>query len=209
MSRAPDALVDDYLRQLDAELADLPGSSRREVMDEISTHIREMRGELATEDELEIRQLLERLGDPAEIAADARVRFGVPDRKRTWIETTALILLSVGMIIPVIGWLVGVILLWLSNVWNTRDKVLGTLFAPAAWILFGWIALQTLGSTTSCVTAVDERGRVISHNCSGGSSNFASIFWPALVIALVLASIATMIYLALRLRRLTRRAVLA
>lgn len=209
MTGTPDALVNDYLEQLDAELADLPRSSRREVMDEISAHVTEMRADLAVENELEIRRVLERLGDPAEIAAEARERFGVSRRKRTWIETTALILLSVGMIIPVIGWLAGVILLWLSSVWNTRDKLLGTLFAPAGCLVVVWIVLQTLGTTTSCLSSFDERGRLISQSCSGGSSDFARIFWPALLIALVVVSIATMIYLGVRLRRLTRRSVLA
>ena len=209
MRRTPDALVNDYLEQLDAELADLPRGSRREVMDEISTHIAEMRAGLVAENELEIRQLLDRLGDPAEIAAEARERFGVLRQKRTWVETAALILLSFGMIVPFIGWLAGVILLWLSNVWNTRDKLLGTLFAPAGWVVVVWIGLQALGTTTSCATSTDERGRLISNSCPGGTSDSGSVFWLALLIALVVASIATMIYLGVRLRRLTRRAALA
>lgn len=208
MTRTADELVDDYLEQLKAELADLPRSSRGDVLDEISAHIAERRDQFVAESELEIRELLERLGDPAEIAADARERFGVPARRRTWVEVAALVLLSLGMVIPVLGWLAGVILLWISDVWNTRDKLVGTLLAPAGWLVVGWVALQTLGSGSSCVESFDEQGRLIGGGCPESSSGFARIFWPALLIALGLASIAAMVYLAVRLRRLTRRAVL-
>jgi hypothetical protein len=43
MSRTPDELISAYLKQLDAELAGLPRASRRDVVEEISTHIAEMR----------------------------------------------------------------------------------------------------------------------------------------------------------------------
>lgn len=209
MTRTPDALVEDYLRQLDTELADLPRSSRREVIDEISAHIGEMRRDLPIENELEIRRLLDRLGDPAEIAADARERFGVSSPTRTWVEVAALVLLSVGVVLPVIGWFAGVILLWISNVWSTRDKLLGTLFAPAGWILVAVLALQTVGSARSCASSFDARGRLIHQSCSGGSSELSRILWPVVLTTIVAVSIAVMIYLAVRLRRLTRRSAFA
>ena len=57
-----------------------------------------------------------------------------PNRGKTepgWVEVGALIMLLVGgLVLPVIGWVIGIVLLWTSNVWNVRDKVIGTIFFP-------------------------------------------------------------------------------
>ncbi len=129
---AADQLVNDYLDRLDSELADLPRTSRREVLDDIEAHIADARADLAPEDEVGVRNLLERLGDPAEIAAEARDRFGVPARTATtWREIGAMILLLLGgSLFLFIGWAAGVILLWTSDVWSTREKWVATLILP-------------------------------------------------------------------------------
>src|SRR5207253_262459 len=99
--------------------------------DEIEAHIQEARSEFDPDDEVGVRNVLDRIGDPAELAAEARERFGIKRPKATWREIGALIFLSVGgLILPVIGWFIGVVLLWVSDAWNTRDKLLGTFFAP-------------------------------------------------------------------------------
>jgi len=68
MNDTTDDPVKKYLKQLDAELADLPRGRRREIVDEIADHIAEARAGLpAPETESDIRTLLERLGDPADI----------------------------------------------------------------------------------------------------------------------------------------------
>ena len=77
MKPTTDRLVDDYLKQLDSELAHLPRMRRREMIEEISEHIAEARGASPANGEAEIRTLLDRLGDPAEIAREARDFFGV------------------------------------------------------------------------------------------------------------------------------------
>ena len=53
-------------------LGGIPRSGRREVVDEISEHIVEGRAELDEQTEAEIRNLLDRVGDPRDIAAEAR-----------------------------------------------------------------------------------------------------------------------------------------
>ena len=68
------------MKQLDSELANLPRMRRREIVEEISEHIAEARAASPAQDEAEIRTLLDRLGDPAEIADEARERFGVKPR---------------------------------------------------------------------------------------------------------------------------------
>ena len=77
MSTTPDKLVERYLKHLEVELDDVPRDRRREIVDEIAGHIAEARAALEHETEADVRNILEGLGDPAEIAADARDRFEV------------------------------------------------------------------------------------------------------------------------------------
>jgi uncharacterized membrane protein len=170
-----DALVKDYLDRLDSELADLPRHSRREVIDDIEGHIAEARADFAPGDEVGVRNLLERLGDPAEIAADARERFGVRSRgTTTWREVVALILLLLGgSVFLFIGWGAGVILVWLSEVWSRRDKWVATLILPAGIL------------AALCLHLVEARGTHLL----------------LLLVVVFLAPLATDAYLLVRLRR--------
>jgi hypothetical protein len=201
MKRTADDLVNDYLKQLEEELSGLPRSSRHEVAQEISAHISAARTDLADESEAEIRALLDRLGDPADIAAEARDRFGMqPRRRRSWIEVATLVLLPLGgVILPIVGWFVGVVLLWVSDAWTTRDKLLGTFVVPGGLALPFYLAFTGV-SGGHCLKTFDERGRLISETCSGGPSDFSRIFWPAFVVVLVLATLAMTVYLARRSR---------
>ena len=62
--------------------------------------------------------------------------------KPRWIDVAAIVLLLVGgLIVPLLGWLVGVVLLWVSNAWNVRDKVIGRVFVPGGLGLAGFIIL--------------------------------------------------------------------
>ena len=123
---AIDRLVDDYLEQLESELAGVPRAGRREVLDEIEAHISEASAELPTDDQAGMRNVLDRLGEPAEIAAEVRERFGVKRSQTTWWEIGALILLP-------FAWIAGVVLLWISDAWSTRDKLIGTLVLPGGY----------------------------------------------------------------------------
>jgi uncharacterized membrane protein len=203
MNRTSDDLINEYLKQLDAELSGLPRSSRREVVQEISAHITAARADLVDENEAEIRALLDRLGDPADIAAEARDRFGMQSsRKRNWVEVAALVLLPIGgVILPVVGWFVGVVLLWVSDAWTTRDKLLGTFVVPGGLTLPLYLLFTAVSEGEHCVQTFNEGGRLISKTCSGGPSGFSRIFWPSFVIALVLATLAMTVYLARRIRR--------
>ena len=141
MSTTPDKLVERYLKHLEVELDDVPRDRRREIVDEIAGHIAEARAGLEHETEADVRNILEGLGDPAEIAEEARERFEVAPpaarpRRAGAIEVGALILLLVGgLVIPIFGWVIGVVLLWVSDAWNVRDKVIGTLFVPGGLAL--------------------------------------------------------------------------
>src|SRR4051795_3088870 len=170
MTQSTDKLVSDYLERLNADLRGLPGGARREVIAEIEEHIKVSRADLPRDDEVATRELLERLGDPDEIAADARDRFDLRPPKRSWVETLALVLLPVGgVIIPVVGWVAGVILLWVSDVWTTRDKILGTTVVPGG-LAFPLYSLVSIGYSQGCSSTFDANGHLLSHHCSGGPS---------------------------------------
>src|SRR5262249_44431091 len=61
-----------------------------------------------------------------------RRRLGLAPRPapttRDWIVIP--LLLVGGIVVPLLGWLVGVVLLWMSQVWSLRQKWLGTLVLP-------------------------------------------------------------------------------
>lgn len=142
MTTEVDALVLRYLQDLEGELRDLPANRRQELLDEVGEHIAAARAALDPETEAGVRTVLERLGDPADIAAEARERVGVqrpPVRPATpWLEVIAIVLL----VIPFAGWVVGVVLVWLSRLWTTRDKLIGTL-GGMSWVLAGLGTVMT------------------------------------------------------------------
>jgi uncharacterized membrane protein len=131
-------LIADYLSRLDAAAAGLPQQQRAELMAEIREHIDHDIGAAGGADEIAVRNALERLGPPEEIvaaadagasaspAADQRRRVGV-------LEIAALIALAV---LPLLGWIVGAVLVVLSTAWTSRDKLVGLLL-PLAFVVLG------------------------------------------------------------------------
>jgi Protein of unknown function (DUF1700) len=69
--------VGEYLRRLQRLMSDVPDERRDEILYEIEEHINERLSALPHAGGAEVRNVLERLGDPEDIAADARERFGV------------------------------------------------------------------------------------------------------------------------------------
>jgi hypothetical protein len=178
-----DALVEEYLRRLRTAAAGLPPDRRGELLEEIEGHIAGARAAGAAADEAAVRTLLDRLGPPEVIAAAAAddagptapVALAPPG---TGLELAAVLLLTAGSFVPVVGWLAGVALLWSSRRWTVGDKLLGTLvvpLGPGGVLLLG--ALLPFGSTcttSSVVTAVpgaggvvDEAPAVVTETCSG------------------------------------------
>jgi HAAS domain-containing protein len=202
MSSTADKLVEDYLKRLNGELRGLPRGRRGELVDEISEHIAEARADLESESEAAIRTLLDRLGDPEEIAAEARERFGVATKKAGWKEVGALIMLPIGgVILPVLGWFIGIVLLWISDAWSTRDKLVGTLLFPGGLLLplaLGVMAEESDGCGT--VVTPQLSPQPIGNSCPPADGTAA---WEvALVVMLVLVPLLTTVYLARRMRRL-------
>jgi uncharacterized membrane protein len=216
MSTTPDKLVDRYLKHLDVELDDLPRDRRREIVDEIASHIAEARAGLEQETEADVRNILEGLGDPVDIAEEARERFDVQPAltaapyKPGWIEVGALVMLLIGgLIVPVVGWFVGVVLLWVSNAWNVRDKVIGTLFVPGGFGLSLFVlgyALFSVGGSTSGISGcrIDPdtgRGFDCFETSTPDATTFMDVLGIVLLVALLVTPIITTAYLTYRLRR--------
>ncbi len=202
MNSTADQAVNTYLERLDADLADLPRARRREIVDEIAEHIAEARAELPTESEAETRSLLERLGDPADIAADARQRFGVVQARPGWMETAALVLLLLGGFGFGVGWIIGLVLLWSSAVWKPWEKLLGTLVVPGglagSFFVFSlWAAFTTTSGSGTGPCVDTNTGRTIECT-SGGGSNVLPLVGIGL---LFVAPLITTAYLAWRMRR--------
>ncbi|MFG1812572.1 HAAS signaling domain-containing protein [Kribbella sp. NPDC049174] len=129
-----DQLVEAYLKHLSAAAESLPVRRRDDLVAEVTSHIAEARAAGATS-ESEVRQVLARLGDPADIVAaatDGLVLVEQPPRLRLR-DFAALALLVIGPFVLVIGWLAGVWLLWTSDRWTRGQKLLGTLAWPLGY----------------------------------------------------------------------------
>jgi hypothetical protein len=206
-TRTADELVADYLERLEDELAGVPRARRSEIVREVSGHIAAARAELATESEAELRTLLDRIGDPAEIAAEAGERPVEERPGRRWVEVIALVLLLLGGFMFLIGWVVGVVLLWVSDVWTSREKLLGTLVLPFGLVLpVGFFFLA--GGEQSCGTGPVRAGSsaLPETTCTGGMSTGTQVLWVIAGIALFVAPFAVVAYLG---RKLGRRPLAA
>jgi uncharacterized membrane protein len=186
MSPDDDQLVEDYLRELSNAARGLPADRRDELVEEITAHIAEARQSDGSP--TAVRNILDRLGDPADIV---RAAADMPPGSPAWsgapgsgaghpvaaaaqpgrvgaLELAAvLFLLLGGIVIPVLGWFIGVVLLWMSPRWTARDKLLGTLvwpgglLAPAVLLVAGAAAGLLATSVTTC-TSVDPVAAPVS-----------------------------------------------
>jgi hypothetical protein len=201
MVTTDDRLVDEYVKSLERELADIPRGKRREIIQEIREHIHEARAIGDGGTEADLRNLLDRLGDPAEIAAEARDRFGIHPKRPGAMEVVTVILLLVGgVLVPVVGWIIGVVLLWLSETWTTRDKLIGTLVVPGGLTGAFFFALYG-GTTHACGELFNGAGHLISTTCTAGPSLLHQILAIGGFALLVILPVSTTIYLGGRLRR--------
>jgi hypothetical protein len=122
-----DRLVDDYVRRLEAAAAHLPRSHRAELVAEIRAHIDAALLEEERVDETAVRNVLERLGPPDEIVGAAAPPAGEESTAGGAgpLEIAAL----VAMVVPLFGWMFGMIFVLVSRAWSSRDKVIGVALA--------------------------------------------------------------------------------
>jgi hypothetical protein len=133
-----DKLVRRYLAQLDAALRGVDDSRREEFLAEVHGHIDEGRAGLDPGDAASVRTLLDRVGDPAAIAAEA----GAPlPGSRRW-DAWAPWLIIFGPVASGLGWVAGMLILWTSPTWSRRDQLIATIvpLAGLAALFFGLVA---------------------------------------------------------------------
>ena len=139
-----DPLVDDYLRRLEAAAADLPHERRVELVTEIEEHIEAALREGGAGDEVAVRNVLERLGPPEEIAAEAGAGTAAPERGR--LETAAMVVLAVSALLPFVGYLIGAGLVLASKAWDGHDKAIALLIPPLVVVVGGVVVLAGAAS---------------------------------------------------------------
>ena len=190
-----DQLIDGYLARIRAAAGDLPTAARNELLDDMRSHIAEARVHDLEETDASLLNILDRLGEPATVVAEAPDRLGIhpsPPYRPGFLEVAAVIL------VPFL-WPVGVILLWMSPAWHWRDKLIGTLIPPGGYIGLSYILLAGTTTGSSCTTIRDQAGHLLQSSCTGspGLPGVVAVLWAILLFGSPLIS-AT--YLALRLR---------
>jgi hypothetical protein len=188
-------LAAEYLERLRRAGRVLPTPRRRELLAEIEGHLSEAIDPNASD--AEALTVIDKLGAPEEIiAAEMPLRDELP-KSRGSREWAAIILLLFGGFIFVVGWFAGVVLLWSSRAWTTRDKWIGTLIIPGGLATTLIVALVAGGEPTKRMCSGFAGGAVRCTNV-GGSSTSWTILGAIIVALCVLAPIASAIYLARR-----------
>ena len=133
-----DHLIDDYLRRLEHAAAHMQRARRTELVAEIRGHIETALSQEQAANEAAVRNVLDRLGPPEDIVEAAEPPPPPGDRRSGVLEIIALL----ALIVPVVGWLIGTILVFVSRAWSQRDKVIGAilLWLPIAVLGLGLVA---------------------------------------------------------------------
>jgi Domain of unknown function (DUF4190) len=138
-----DPLVDDYLRRLDAATSALPAHRRAELVSEIRDHIEEALRQTVADDKEAVRNVLERLGRPEDIAAAAA--DSPPPGQLAAVPTNGLAIASV---LLAVLWFAGIgaVLALVFGYWarrqinNSAGRQAGSGLATVG-IILGWIGV--------------------------------------------------------------------
>ena len=197
-----DQLIEGYLARISGAAADFPGAARNELLDDMRAHIAEARSREAEENDAAILNILDRLGEPSVVVAEARDRLGL---RRAAPSRPGLVEIAAVVLLPFV-WVAGVILLWWSPAWKTRDKILATIASlggyPTVLILILLTGRAVAVGGGGCTSVSDSTGAIISNVCTGPSilDSIAIIVRLVAMIAIVLLPILTSVYLIIRLR---------
>jgi HAAS len=184
-----------YLRQVRREGRDLPGDRLAELLTDLEEHLSAAIPADASEEAA--REVLGRFGDPREIVEAERPELIVSRQRRGTREWMAIFLLLFGFIAVGVGWIVGVVLLWSSRAWTTKDKLIGMLVLPGG--LFATVVLLVLALGRASKEKCVHLGTILVH-CTRVISNGPSTIGSIGLVLLALTPIATGLYLARRAR---------
>ncbi|WP_166873995.1 hypothetical protein [Salinibacterium sp. ZJ450] len=147
-------VVRSYVAQLEAALVGVPESVARDIRAGVEE-------ELTGLDAAAAAARIEELGDPAFIAAEARAEAGVADSpvpgtatatqtaaadsaagsdSRGYALVAALLVALGGVVVPVVGWIVGIAMVWMSRTWTLGEKWVATLTGPLSVVVAAGVA---------------------------------------------------------------------
>jgi hypothetical protein len=123
------------------------------------------------------------------------------------LEIAAVILLLIGGFLAGIGWVIGVVLLWISPRWRLSDKLLGTLIWPGGlagvFVVFGGAALLATSTSAGPCASAAGFGQSAAMSCAQ-TSTISGVGVVVLAVA-VLAGLGGPVLVAIRLVRQARR----
>jgi hypothetical protein len=150
-------LAEDYLARLDRAAQALPAPDRDELLAELRSHLQTALAPGATD--ADVLNLLRELGSPDDIIAAAQPERSIPltalSRPASpWgaLEVIAVLALTVGtFVLPVVGPLVGIVLVWGSTRWTRREKGIATALTalPVIVLALGAAMLIAVGGDSS------------------------------------------------------------
>lgn len=151
MTEPSPQIVKSYLAQLERALDTVPQEVAREIINGVAE-------ELSGLDATAASERIELLGDPVFIAAEARAEAGAgaapvpsesgfaasgsaasgpaasgsatPGGPRWYTVLASLLVALGGVLIPVLGWVMGLAMVWLSKTWHRWEKWVATLLPP-------------------------------------------------------------------------------
>jgi len=154
-----EGLVRDYLGRLEAAGWPLAVDRRAELVAEVREHIEAAISEAGRDDEVTVRNILERLGLPEEIVATEAdhgtatpqwtggQQVGAAVGSSPWgaVEIIALLLLTLGAVfLPFVGPVLGLVFVWASTQWTRRAKLVATVIVAVLLLvpIIGLLAVR-------------------------------------------------------------------
>ena len=166
-------------------------SRRAELVAEIRAHIDVALREDEATSEVDVRNVLERLGPPEDIVEAAGPPSSIAPAGGGKLELAALVVL----VVPFVGWLFGSILVLASSAWSRREKTIAVALALAP------VLLPLLGLLGEDVSRPVDRRPVADADTPDQSSGLYEL---AVLACLLVAGIPSALYLGWRLRRQPR-----
>lgn len=142
-------IIADYLRRLSEALAEVPNSARRELVEDVRDHIEEAWHSAPERNRAALLNILERLGEPEDLAREERERLGIRPAAR---DGEHEVLSWAAVVFTVAFWPIGVVLSWFSSRWTVGDKAIATLL-PVLGLFLGMF-LNMAVYTTAAQTVV-------------------------------------------------------
>ena len=195
MTATDHPLVRDYLVRLREEARRLPVDQARELEADITEHLQAALGPDATE--TEFRNVLERLGTPAELVTEAAggpVAAAAPATKSFASPVGAIACLLAAellcLLVPIalVLWVVGLVLLVRATVWTEREKVMAFLAVGTGFFIgLGVLGLGLVVASSSgggCLEVTTSDGHPVSATCTstGGGPNVLGMVVLALLV---------------------------